>query len=61
MIWLHDIWYYMMWLYDMTYDIYIYDVILRYMIWYDTCDIYLLTAIELPPGGSSEAGFVTDV
>jgi len=51
----------MMWLYDMTYDIYIYDVILRYMIWYDTCDIYLLTAIELPPGGSSEAGFVTDV
>jgi len=57
MIW-YDMIYDMVW-YDILYDIICYGMVcydliydmIRFDIWYDT--IYLLTAIELTPGGSS--------
>jgi hypothetical protein len=54
MIWYDMIWYDMIW-YDMIW----YDMIWYDMIWYDMILIYLLTAIGLPPGGSSTVHIYT--
>jgi len=58
MIWYDMIWYDMIW-YDMIRCDMIYDTI-RYDTWNDMIyDIYLLTAIGLPPGGSSTVHICT--
>ena len=65
-IWFDTIWYNIIW-YDITwYDMIWYDMIWYNMIWYNViwymiwCDIYIyITAIELPPGGSSTVHIYT--
>ena len=58
-IW-YMVWYDMMWC-DMIYAMICYDTIWYDMIWYDVIwyDMIYLTAIELPPGGSSTVHIYT--